>query len=472
MVVTLTATSPSRSNLKQAHTRRSQASIFRFWVPLAATWVMMAAEGPILAAVIARLPDATFNLAAYGVMLAVAFLVESPVVMLMTASTALAEDRDRYRRLRTFAYALNAGVTGILLLVLMPPVFDALVPGLVGVPDHIARLTYGALWILLPWPAAIGYRRFYQGLLIRDGRTRLVAVGTIVRLVGMTATAFGLYYLTELPGAYVGAAGLTVGVTGEAIASRVMARSSVERVLATPVTEAPLYFPAIFRFYLPLALTSFIGFAAHPMLTFFMGRAPEPIISLAVFPVVNALAFLFRSVGLAFQEAAIALMGVRFRHLPELRRFATALGLVTSAGLALVALTPLAGLWFVTVSGLTPELAAYAILPTLILFPVPFLSVFLSLLRAVMVMANETRPITVATILEVGTIASVFPIASELMGVVGVTAACIAFLAGRTMSVAFLSLTGVAAVRRIGAKLAAGDDHAAILADVTPTGPR
>ncbi len=45
----------------------SQAFIFRFWLPLAATWIMMAAEGPFLAAVIARLPDPTFNLAAYGV---------------------------------------------------------------------------------------------------------------------------------------------------------------------------------------------------------------------------------------------------------------------------------------------------------------------------------------------------------------------------------------------------------------------
>ena len=408
---------------------------------------MMAAEGPILAAVIARLPDATFNLAAYGVMLAVAFLVESPVVMLMTASTALAQDRERYRRLRAFAYVLNLGVTLILLTVLVRPVFDALVPGLVGVPEDVARITYGALWILLPWPAAIGYRRFYQGLLIRDGRTRLVAYGTVIRLLGMTGTGLALYRWGGLPGAHVGAASLCVGVLGEAVASRWMARGSIARVLATDPTEEPLSVPAIIRFYLPLALTSLIGFAVHPMLTFFMGRAREPLVSLAVFPVVNALAFLFRATGLAFQEAAIALMGDRFRHLPELTRFTTVLGIVTSAGLALVALTPLAGVWFVTVSGLSPELARYALLPTLILFPVPFVSVFLSLLRAVMVQAHRTRPITVATVLEVLTLVVAFPILGGPVGLVGVTAACGAFLAGRIVSVAFLSLTGLTAVR-------------------------
>ena len=41
--------------------------ILVFWMPLAGTWLMMAVEGPFLAAVIARLPDAAPNLAAYGV---------------------------------------------------------------------------------------------------------------------------------------------------------------------------------------------------------------------------------------------------------------------------------------------------------------------------------------------------------------------------------------------------------------------
>ena len=37
---------------------------------------------------------------------------------------------------------------------------------------ELAELVYGAMFILLPWPGAIGYRRFYQGILIRGNRTR------------------------------------------------------------------------------------------------------------------------------------------------------------------------------------------------------------------------------------------------------------------------------------------------------------
>ena len=35
--------------------------IFRLWLPLAATWLMMSIEGPFLAAIIARLPERIIN---------------------------------------------------------------------------------------------------------------------------------------------------------------------------------------------------------------------------------------------------------------------------------------------------------------------------------------------------------------------------------------------------------------------------
>jgi len=79
---------------------------------------MMAVEGPFLAAVIARLADAKFNLAAYGVAYSFALLVEAPVIMLMSASTALVEDTVSFRRLRVFSYVLCLGTTGALLIVL------------------------------------------------------------------------------------------------------------------------------------------------------------------------------------------------------------------------------------------------------------------------------------------------------------------------------------------------------------------
>lgn len=464
---------------------RSAKSIFLFWVPLALQWLMMAAEGPFVAAIIARMVDPAHNLAAYGIAIAFAILMESPVIMLMSASTALVEDAESYRRLRNFSHALNIGATLLVLVLLIPPVFDWVIGTLLGVPDPVRSLVYGSVWFLLPWPGAIGYRRFLHGILIRAGRTRLVAYGTILRLSSMGITGLLLYLVAPIPGAWVGAIALSAGVTVEAVAARFMARDAVRRLQTTsPARTAPAPSPAaaldggelelpepaargilargedalrrtgaaararrrvlvsgygdIARFYFPLALTALIGLTVQPLLTFFMGRAPLPIESLAVFPVVHALSFLFRAPGLAFQEVVIALAGKRLEHIAPLRRFGVALGLALSLGLALVTATPLAVVWYGVVSGLPDELTTLAVDPSRLMVPLPALTVLLAFQQGVLVQTRRTREITAASIFEIGGIAALFTILGWKFGVFGATAAVTGLVGGRILANGYL----------------------------------
>lgn len=420
--------------------RLTHREILLFWAPLAATWLMMATEGPFLAAVIARLADPKFNLAAHGVAFAFGILIEAPVIMLMSAATALVEDEASYRRLRNFANILNVGATGVLLVLLAPPVFELVAQGALGLPDPVAQLAYHALWFYLPWPAAIGVRRFLQGVLIRSGRTRLVAIGTVIRLFAMAGAALFFALATELPGASVGGAALSCGVIVEAAVARWMARHDIRALQGTAAPEGggpSLSYGDILQFYLPLALTSLIGLAVQPMLTFFMGRAPAPVESLAVFPVVNSLGFLFRSLGLAWQDAAIALLA-RDR-LRVLGRFTLLLAGGTAIGLSLIVFTPLAVVWFETISGLEPELSRYAFTAARLTMPVAALSVLLSFERAILMKVRRTHPITVATGLEVIVIAGAFVAGAWGFGWIGVTAAFAAFVAGRLVSTGYLA---------------------------------
>jgi len=470
--------------------RLSYGRIFRFWVPLAATWLMMAAEGPFLAAVIARLTDPAFNLAAYGVAYSFALIAEAPIIMIMSASTALVNSAANFRRLRAFTYLLNAGITLLLALLVFTPLYGLVMEGLIGLPPEVARLTWIALIILLPWPAAIGFRRFYQGLLIRDDLTRRVAYGTVVRLSTMAGTALLLYFLTDIPGAWTGAAALSVGVTLEAVASRFMAWGTIRCILAeertlapSPTVESsarkrpaadepeveraaeeagceavdrkstgePLSWGEMIRFYWPLALTSTISLAVHPIMTFFMGRARFPVESLAVLPVVNSLTFIFRSLGLSYQEVGIALSGTRRENIPRLSRFALMLGIGATVGMTLMGWTPLSNIWFRTVSGLTEELTSFALTPARILFILPGLSVLLSFQRALLVNARDTRPISVATGMEVGGIAAVLTLLIAGFDMVGATAAAVAFVAGRLVSNGILARPSIEAAQPLDA---------------------
>ncbi|MEX1311102.1 MAG: hypothetical protein AB1Z65_11830 [Candidatus Sulfomarinibacteraceae bacterium] len=419
----------------------TQRRIFLFWLPLAATWLMMSVEGPFLTAIIARLASPEYNLAAFGVAFSFALLAEAPVIMMMSAATALVTDRASYLRLRAFTHGLNATVTLALAVLLLPPVFDVVSDTLLDLPPEVSQRTWLALLVLFPWPGAIGFRRFYQGVLIRHGQTRRVAYGTIVRLASMSATALVLHRLTGLQGAVVGAASLSAGVIAEALASRVMAHGAVRSLMAGDheEDEESIGYLEIVRFYIPLALTTVLALGVHPLVTFFVGHGRLALESLAVLPVVNSLVFVFRSLGLAYQEVGIALMGKHGEGFLPLRRFAWTLGVAVSSGLGLIAWTPLGRIWFESISGLAPELAGFALVPSRILVLVPGLAVILSFQRAVLVHAKRTMPVTNATIIEVSGIVAVLSVGVFYFNAVGVVVAAAALLIGRLTANIYLA---------------------------------
>lgn len=429
--------------------------ILTFWYPLAASWLMMSVEGPFLAAIIARLPEPKFNLAAYGVAFSFALIVESPIIMLLSASTALCKDSDAYYKLRRFTIILNTAITLIMLIVLLPPVFHYLAEHLIQLPHNIAKLTHTALLLLLPWPAAIGFRRFYQGVLIRHGLTRRVAYGTVVRLTSMTAGA-AAFYLLKVPGAYVGAAALSTGVLCESIASRLMVRGALKELLRPPATDntimKPISYGFISRFYYPLALMNILAMGVHPMVTFFMGKSRFSIESLAVLPVVNSLFFIFRSFGLSYTEVVIALMGEKKEHYTPLRNFALYMAAAVSGGLALVAFTPLAQIWFHQVSGLSLELTEFTYLPVQLLVFLPALTVSINFQRAVLVAVNNTIPISWATVVEVGTVIGVLYVTIHRLDFIGVVAAACAYVLSLLCSNIYLLPSHFRAVRKMNAE--------------------
>jgi hypothetical protein len=149
------------------------------------------------------------------------------------------------------------------------------------------------------------------------------------------------------------------------------------------------------------------------------------------------------------------MMGERHRHLPELSRFTLVMGTSASVALALVAFTPLRGVWFEGISGLTPDLAAFADLPARLIVPLPFLTVLLGLQRAMLVNVRRTRPITLATAIEVAFIATTFVMLGWGLDVVGATAAFVAFVVGRVAANAFLAVRAGQIVRSTAAEASA-----------------
>ena len=417
---------------------------------MAATWLMMSVEGPYLSALIARSAEPKFNLAAYGIAFSLALIIEAPVIMMMSASTALVKDYQSFKQLRKFNYILSLSLTATMIVFILPPIFYFVTENLIGLPREVSYLTHLAVMILIPWPGAIGYRRFYQGILIRNNLTRLVAYGTIIRLISMSITAFILFKFTDVPGVVVGASALSTAVICEAFASKLMVKKFLVRLksqIADPKSE--LSIKEIVKFYYPLALTSLLTLGIQPFVTFFIGQSRMPLESFAVMPVVTSFVFIFRGLGLSYQEVVVALIGDNMSGFLQLKRFAGKLALILASVLMLIAFTPLAEIWFKDVSGLSESLTEFAKLPLMIMSFFPALTVLISFQRAVLVKGNDTKQITYGTAIEFVGIILVVAICIKFFSLVGAVAATIAFVIGRMAACGYLLPPTISSLKKV-----------------------
>lgn len=387
-----------------------QIDIFRFWLPLFASWLLMLAEGPLVSAAVNRLPDEVVMLAAFGVVISLAVLIESPVINLLATATALVRDRDTYLQVRRFTVHWMLLLTAVQVAVAFTPLFDLLVVRFMAVPDEIARWVRSGLMIMVPWSAAIAWRRFLQGVLIQAGRTRQVAWGTAVRLSTVVASSLIFMTWVRWPGIYLGSIVLTAAVLAEALYATLAARPVVRRLLAASpgVTDSPatepsvdvrreLSYRALLAFHLPLAGTAVLTLMTQPMVNFCLTRLDRPTLTLAAWPVILFLTLIMRAGALALPEVIIALEKTAVDRAP-LRNFSLGLAAAGLLAMFLLVVTPLADFYLIGFQNTTPEVADLARQGLLLFMPMPAIVTLICWLRGSLIGRRRTAAVNAAMV--------------------------------------------------------------------------
>ena len=426
------------------------ADVVRAWAPLAASWLLMGLELPLVSAVIARLPDPKIGLAAYGgVVFPLALLIESPVIMLLSASTALSRDSNAYRVGRRIMLALGGGFTALHALVAFSPLYDLLARRVLGVPEDVVEPARLGLRIMTPWTIAIAYRRFQQGVLIRFGRPREVTFGTIMRL-GTNALVLGLgATFLAWPGIVVGTAAVASGVVAEALYAGIRVRSTLRGPLRATVSSGPPLTTAGFaKFYLPLMVTPLFLFLAQPLTSAAISRMPNPLDSLATWPVLSGLIFTLRSAGFALNEVVVAILD-RPQAWAALRRLALGIAVVTCTLLLITAATPLCGLWLGRVSALPPPLVALGASALWFAVLVPAMSAGQSLYQGVLLHAHETRGVSESVLVYLAVSATLLGAGVLSRRLPGLPIALLALLLGSLAQIVWLRMRARGAIQRL-----------------------
>ncbi|MQY81104.1 MAG: hypothetical protein GH158_02535 [Dehalococcoidia bacterium] len=399
------------------------ANVFWFYLPLAVMWLTMGLENPIITAFIARLPEVRENLAAFGVAFSLALVVASPIIMLITAATALAYNRANYNRLLSFTNLLSLMLTLLHLLIGVTPLYRIIVDTIIGVPEVIIEPSRRAFLVMIPWAAALAYRRLFEGVLIRFKKTGLLPITTLSRLVTVIVV-LAVGFSKKMAGASLGAGALSCGVVVSAVISFAFCQRVVRAMPEAEKGEC-ISWRQLIHFYAPLALTSFLTLSSMPLLSIGLARAPEPLSSLAVWPVITGVMLIIRSLAMAAQEVVVALIAEQ-RSFTVLQRFTRVLSLVLVGILAIFAFSPLSGLWFSKVAGLSGALTDFARVPMMILFLIPGLETMLSWNRGLLVHEKRTRVISQAVMLNLVVLVTVMFIGAAILPIKGAVTAAIA----------------------------------------------
>lgn len=416
-----------------------QRDIFRFWLPLFASWLLMTSEGPIVSAAINRLPDEVIMLAAQGFVISLSVFIESPIINLLATATALVRDHASYRVVRRFTIHWMLLLTLVTIIIAFTPAFDIVVVGWLNAPPDVAPWVRDGLQIMTLWSAAIAWRRFQQGVLIAHDQTRQVAWGTVWRLVATAGTIILLATLTAWPGVHVAASALIAGVIVEALYATWAVRPLLRGPLAPEAPAAePLSYRALFWFHLPLAGTSVLILLVQPLIQASLARLANPTRSLAAWPVIFQLTLVMRSAALALPEAVIALSKGAESYAP-LRRFSIGVATAVTAVMALIVLTPAGSYYLGVVQDMAPAVAALAgdALPFFLLFP--GLTALVFWLRGVLIHRRRTTAVNagMAVNLLITIIALAAGIAARWPGLV---TAALALNAALVVEFAFLLL--------------------------------
>ena len=420
--------------------REKASTLFDLWkefLPLSVSDVTMACGDPMITTTLARMPQATANLGALGAVKAIAVFFESPVIMLLHASNTLAPSQTSRKSLYQFMLILCGLLTSILCLLCIPPVFDFFVGIAMKLPPDIKDGAKESLVFFILWPAAIGWRRYYQGLLIRGNHTRALAHAGFVRLL-VVGIVLAIGFFLNMRGILLAATALISGVLFESVVVTVSARNSGATKLPVLVRDPrlPGSLKEVWRFYWPLANSMLVVWGGRVLLLAVVARSFDASIALAAWPAAWGFVLMVANATRMIQQVIIKNINKVDDKL--LLTFAASVGALFTLILIFFSATTLGKHALSAFVGQNSVLADAVSQVILVCSTVPFLVACQNAVQGFLMTEHKTTHINVATWLGTGVLLSVAFIGTRA-GISGATAAAWAMIMALAVEAAWLS---------------------------------
>lgn len=405
---------------------------------------MMTLDLPVVNAMLNRLPNPDVSVAALRVAFSMALVYEASHIAMIDVSTALSTDRHTFNMLRRFYVIMSGVLLVVASAVAFSPLYDWIARDVMNQTEAVANSARPALWAFLLWPIPIGWRRLYQGALIKHGHPKPVGAGGLVRMGSLFVALIFFSWLgtsvIPMEPAAIAVLAMLVSVTAEAAAvhgwtGRVL-RSMPESLPDKPV---PTY-RYLWRFIFPLSGTAIMSTLTQPVVTAGIASAAiawaspsGSVVAVASYAIAWSMAFLVFGPTLSMTQASIAWSS---SPNPQVRERGPRVLLGMGAGMALLmavaSFTPIAYWLFTFLLDTQPVTAAAAVSVAHWLVPMPILHAASFMLRGKLIAHHRPDLVRLAQFVDLAAIVGIIalatgPLASLFVGAPAAPLAAIAY---------------------------------------------
>ena len=403
------------------------AEVLKFYVPLAATSMLMMVTHSVISAAVARTLTPALSLAAYSAAYSVGQVFESPCYGMQRMGLTFLRGKQSSRTVLRVGLMMLAFIVCAYGAVAFTPLAEKVFKGLLGVSQDIFPKALASLQVFILWPVFSALRSLFQPKIVLAKRTAWLTVNMAVRVAVMLGIATVLPRI--LPGGPVGAVILVSGIGTEAVLALLVARRFVPPLEDDPADEPLVSARDVLAFALPLALAASVQTLGRPVLTAALLRGANPTVTLAGYQVASSFSYIFTALTYNIYHAVVVFVKDRVSYV-RMRAFCLGLGVLGSLLLVLSSIPAVGRFVFGVLIGAPPDVVEEAVRTIAVLSLLPLSSAAMEFCSGILMQKKRARIVTFAKIVNVAATCSTAMVLVALFPRIGGVAGAAALVLG------------------------------------------
>ncbi len=401
------------------------SEIIAFFVPIVFSTMIMMTTHTVVNSALARTKDAAIAITTYAVAKSIATMLYSPATTMRRVCVAHLNDKVKFDLVKKVAYTAVLFSLVLMAIIAFTPLNRVVFVDLMGINEDLLPDTIRTFTIFLFIPIVASVRSMYEGMITVRKKTYLLTIMTTTRVIVMFSLAMIITNTQIVTGGMVGSILMVMGIGTEAFMGFMFARNYKEDMPKVNKDFPSETYKSLLIFFIPLIAARFAMTWGKPSINAGLARTLDPEVAIAAHEVGRSFAWIFISMFARINQIVLVFVKSKVAWL-KVKKFALSLGVIMSALLLTIAITPI-GEWVLTnIIGVEEELKTMALQVILFLSPLPIIKSFNEILAGLLMRHNQTKIITVSKvsniillIVSIFVLANLFPNIGAVIGSLG-----------------------------------------------------